>query len=101
MTSHHEGEGDIRRYIEVKTSISRGRLAAQNFHMTPSEWSAANSLRKTYFVYRLMISTNDVSLFLIQDPIGQYKSDLLDMIPRDGADIRYNDKSGVWEKLLV
>ncbi|MBP9701406.1 MAG: DUF3883 domain-containing protein [Candidatus Pacebacteria bacterium] len=99
--SSYEGEGDIRRYIEVKTSISRGRLAAQNFHMTPSEWSAANSLRKTYFVYRLMISTNDVSLFLIQDPVGQYKSDLLDMIPRDGADIRYNEKSGVWEKLLV
>lgn len=99
--SSFEGVSDIRRYIEVKTSISRGRLATQNFHMTPSEWSAANSLRKTYFVYRLMISTQDVNLFLIQDPVGQYKVDLLDMIPRDGADIRYSDKSGHWEKLLV
>lgn len=99
--SSFEGVSDIRRYIEVKTSISRGRLATQNFHMTPSEWSAANSLRKTYYVYRLMISTQDVNLFLIQDPVGQYKVDLLDMIPRDGADIRYSDKSGRWEKLLV
>lgn len=99
--SSFEGVSDIRRYIEVKTSISRGRLATQNFHMTPSEWSAANSLRKTYYVYRLMISTQDVNLFLIQDPVGQYKEDLLDMIPRDGADIRYSDKSGRWEKLLV
>ena len=99
--SSFEGIGDIRRYVEVKTSISRGKLATSNFHMTPSEWSAANSLRKTYFVYRLMISSKDVNLFLIQDPVGQYKSDTLDMVPRDGADIRYSDKSGYWEKLLV
>lgn len=99
--SSYEGAGDIRRYIEVKTSISRGKLATRNFHMTPSEWSAANSLKKTYFVYRLMISSKDVNLFLIQDPVGQYKSDTLDMVPRDGADIRYSDKSGYWEKLLV
>jgi len=69
--------------------------------MTPSEWSAANSLKKTYFIYRLMISSKDVTLFLIQDPVGQYKSDMLDMVLRDGADIRYSDKSGSWEKLLV
>jgi hypothetical protein len=99
--SSYEGAGDLRRYIEVKTSISRGKLATRNFHMTPSEWSAANSLKKTYFVYRLMISSRDVNLFLIQDPVGQYKSDTLDMVPRDGADIRYSDKSGYWEKLLV
>jgi hypothetical protein len=99
--SSFEGVGDIRRYIEVKTSISRGKLATQNFHMTPSEWGAANSLRKIYFVYRLMISSKDVALFLIQDPVGQYKADMLDMVPRDGADIRYSDKSGYWEKLLV
>jgi len=97
----YEGVGDIRRFIEVKTSISRGRLATKNFHMTPSEWSAANTLRKTYFVYRLMISTKDVNLFLIQDPVGLYKEDLIDMVPRDGAAISYSDKSGRWEKLLI
>lgn len=96
-----ESVGDIRRYIEVKTTISRGKLATKNFHMTPSEWSAANTLRKTYYVYRLMISANDIGLFLIQDPVGKYKSDLIDMVPRNGADIRYSEKSGNWEKLLV
>lgn len=99
--SSYEGIEDIRRYIEVKTSISRGKLAARSFHMTPSEWSAANSTRKMYFVYRLMISTQDVSLFLIQDPVGLYKQDLIDMVPRDGAAISYTDRSGKWEKLLV
>lgn len=99
--SSFEGAGDIRRYIEVKTSISRGKLAAQFFHMTPSEWSAANTLGETYFIYRLMISAKGVSLFLIKDPVGSYKKDLLDMSPRNGADVRYTEKSGSWEQLLV
>lgn len=97
----YEGIDDIRRYIEVKTSISRGRLASQNFHLTTNEWSSAATNRLTYYVYRLMISSVGVSLFLIQDPVGKYKDGLVDMTPRDGADIRYSDKSGNWEKLLA
>lgn len=97
----YDGDGDLRRYIEVKTTVSRGRLASKNFHMTPSEWSAASTNGNTYYVYRLMISSQDVSLFLIQDPVGKYKKDLLNMIPRNGADITYTEKSGHWEKLLA
>lgn len=99
--SSYDGEGDLRRYIEVKTTISRGKLASNSFHMTPSEWSSASTTRLNYFVYRLMISSGGVSLFLIKDPVGKYKEDLLDMIPREGADIRYSVKSGYWEPLLV
>jgi hypothetical protein len=99
--SSYDGVGDLRRYIEVKTTISRGKLASNSFHMTPSEWSSASTLRLNYFVYRLMISSSGVNLFLIKDPVGKYKEDLLDMIPREGADIRYSEKSGYWEPLLV
>jgi hypothetical protein len=96
-----EGIGAIRRYIEVKTTMSRGKLATKNFHMTPSEWSAADTLRNTYYIYRLMISSRDVGLFLIQDPVGKYKDDLVKMVPRDGADVTYSEKSGFWDKLLI
>ena len=99
--SSFEGRGELRRLVEVKTTISRGKLALSSFHMTPSEWSAASSYKDIYFVYRLMISSEDVSLFLIQDPVGKYKSSLLEMIPRNGADIRYTEKSGRREELLV
>lgn len=99
--SSYDGVGDIRRYIEVKTTVSRGKLAYNSFHMTTSEWSSANTLRLNYFVYRLMISSGGVSLFLIKDPVGKYKEDLLDMLPREGADVRYSEKSGYWEPLLV
>lgn len=96
-----DGVNDLRRLIEVKTSISRGKLSSTNFHMTPSEWSAANSHRSIYYIYRLMISSQAVSLFLIQDPVGRYKDDSLGMVIRDGADIKYSTNSGNWEKLLV
>lgn len=96
-----EGINDLRRLIEVKTSISKGKLSNTNFHMTPSEWSAANSHRSIYFIYRLMISSQSVNLFVIQDPVGKYKEDYLGMIIRDGADVKYSEKSGNWEKLLV
>ena len=96
-----DGVNDLRRLIEVKTSISKGKLSSTNFHMTPSEWSAANSHRSIYYIYRLMISSQAVSLFLIQDPVGRYKDDSLGMVIRDGADIKYSTNSGNWEKLLV
>lgn len=97
----YEGVGSMRRFIEVKTTVSRGKIHTTNFHMTPSEWSAASTHGKTYNIYRLAISAEDVSLFVINDPVGKYKIDLIDMVPRDGADVRYTEKSGVWEELLV
>ncbi len=99
--SSFEGEGTTRRYIEVKTTISRGKIHATNFHMTPSEWSAAETLRQAYVVYRLAISAEAISLFVIRDPVGKYKQDLLVMMPRDGAEIYYTDKSGAYEELLT
>lgn len=92
---------ETHKYIEVKTTISRGKLAANNFSMSPNEWNSAKSNRQIYFVYRIMISSADISLFVIQDPVGKERDGLLDMTPRNGADIRYTDRSGKWEKLLV
>ena len=89
------------KHIEVKTSVSRSKLINSSFHMTTNEWSAANTLKDTYYVYRLMISKNEVSLFVICNPVGKYKDDFIDMTPRDGADISYSSRSGNWEKLLI
>lgn len=96
-----EGLGDLKRYIEVKTTISRGKLHILNFHMTTNEWSTATTLKEAYYVYRLAISSDSVSLFLIRNPVGKYKQSQIDMIPRNGADIRYNEQSGEWVELLL
>jgi len=94
-----EGVLDKRRYIEVKTTLSMGKINANSFHMTPSEWSAADSLGQSYFVYRLTISKKEISLFIIRDPVRMYKDSRLDMTVRDGVDISYKEISGTYMEL--
>lgn len=93
-----------KRYIEVKTTVSLKPLHFNKVHLTPNEWSTANTNRDRYFIYRLMISKNEKKLFLIQDPVGLYKRDLIEMNPKDGADITFNVHNsdvGSFEELLV
>lgn len=91
-----------KRYIEVKTTISSKPLHFNRVHLTKNEWNTANSTRDRYYIYRLMISKNKMTLFLLQDPVGLYKSDKVDMIPVDGADIIFDHKKiGSFEELLT
>ena len=91
-----------KRYIEVKTTISAKPLRFNKVHLTKNEWNTANSTRDRYYVYRLMISKTERKLFLLQDPVGLYKSDLIDMVPSDGADITFDPKKvGQFEELLT
>jgi hypothetical protein len=49
-----------------------------------------------------MISKGERRLFLLQDPVGLYKKDLIDMVPTDGADITFDPKIvGAFEELLT
>lgn len=92
---------ELKRYIEVKTTISMKPLHFTKIHLTPNEWNTANTSRDRYFIYRLAISKQDKKLFIMQDPVGLYKRDLIDMIPRDGAEITFDTKtSGYYEELL-
>jgi hypothetical protein len=93
-----------KRYIEVKTTISSKPLHFNKVHLTPNEWNTASSLKDRYYVYRLMISKTEKKLFLIQDPVGLYKKDLIEMIPKDGADLTFStnkDEVGNFEELLT
>jgi hypothetical protein len=92
---------EIKRYIEVKSTVSRKPLTVYNFHLTRNEWGSAQTLKDTYYVYRLMISKEQKKLFLLQDPVQKYKDDLINMTIRDGADVTFSDKSGEWEELLL
>lgn len=90
-----------KRYIEVKTTISSKPLHFNKVHLTPNEWNTAESVKDRYFIYRLSLSKSGRKLFLIQDPVGLYKKDLLGMVPNDGVDITFNsDFAGTFEDLL-
>ena len=93
-----------KRYIEVKTTISSKPLNFNKIHLTPNEWNTASSMKDRYFIYRLMISKTEKQLFLIQDPVGLYKKDLIEMVPKDGADITFSTNKaevGNFEELLT
>ena len=92
---------EIKRLIEVKTTISNRPISFYSFHLTSNEWNAAQSYNDKYFVYRLMISKEEKKLFIIKDPIAKYKDNKLIMTPRHGADISFNEQSGHWEELLI
>jgi hypothetical protein CLOST_0309 len=91
-----------KRYIEVKTTISSKPLNFNRIHLTRNEWNTANSTHDRYYVYRLMLSKSERKLFLLQDPVGLYKKDLIDMVPNDGVDITFDpDLVGRFEELLT
>lgn len=91
-----------KRYIEVKTTISSKPLHFNKIHLTRNEWNTADSTRDRYYVYRLMLSKGEKKLFLLQDPVGLYKQDQIEMIPSDGADITFDpSKVGEFEELLT
>lgn len=89
------------RFIEVKTTVSNKKLTQYRFHLTPNEWNSAFTNRDTYFVYRLVITTEQRSLFVIQDPVGAFQNGLVKVLSPSGFDIVYNEKSGRQEKLLA
>ena len=89
-----------KRYIEVKTTISSKPLQFNRIHLTPNEWSTAGTMKDRYFIYRLTLSKNAHKLFIIQDPVGLYKNDVIQMVPRDGADVSFGSDAGTEEILL-
>jgi len=91
---------DTPRLVEVKTTRSRSRRLFMSFKMTPNEWAVArNSLN--YFVYRILLSPEGPSLFVIPNPFQKYVDGDLAMVPRDGAEITYTEDAGAWQDLLL
>lgn len=90
-----------KRYIEVKTTISRKPLNFYSFHLTPNEWDTASSLNDRYFVYRLMISKSEITVFILQNPVQMYKDNLISLSLRDGAEITFNAANCVKSALKI
>lgn len=78
--------------IEVKTTASQSPLTFTRFHLTPNEWSAAESFGDKYYVYRLLVSPKNIKLHILKDPVGLYKSNNLKIAIRDGVDITFDPR---------
>ena len=97
-----EIDGIRKRYIEVKTTISQRKLVFSRVCLTANEWRAATTNRQSYFVYRLLISSEGADLFIMQDPVGLYKQDVIEAVPTDGIELSFNtNTAGKYEDLLA
>lgn len=97
-----EGDGtNHHRYIEVKTTISRQKINQYSFHMSSNEWYVAETHREHYCVYRLMLSTNDKTLYILRNPVALYKRDEINALPRNGMEISFDSSKFTPEKILV
>ena len=90
-----------KRYIEVKTTISSKPLNFYSFHLTPNEWDTASSLNDRYFVYRLMISKSEITIYILQNPVQMYKDNRISLSLRDGAEITFNATNCVKTSLKI
>jgi len=72
-----------------------------SFHLTRNEWNCAETTRDMYFIYRLMVCKEYIKLYVISDPVGLYKKNVVSMVPTEGADITFKpDTAGAYEELL-
>lgn len=98
----YEADGtEDHRYIEVKTTISKKKIQMYGFHMSINEWRVANTIKEHYCVYRLMLSENDKTLFVLRNPVALYKSDQIDAEPRDGMEISFTENNFKPTELLI
>lgn len=97
-------EADARkRFIEVKTTVSSKPLQFNCFHLTPNEWNMADTVKDRYFVYRLALAKSERRLVVIQNPVNQYKNNMINMIPaKNGVDMTFDPAvAGKTEELLT
>lgn len=87
----YEADGtEDHRYIEVKTTISKQKIQMYGFHMSPNEWRVAGTIKEHYCIYRLMLSEQGKTLFILRDPVRLYKTDKIEAEPRDGMEITFS-----------
>lgn len=97
-------EGDdtnCHRYIEVKTTISKQTIRMYNFHMSPNEWSVAETNKEHYCVYRLMLSSTEKILYILRNPVYLYKHDKIAASPRNGMEISFDSSNFKTTELLI
>ena len=95
-----ESDTEEDRFIEVKTCLTRQRVRFNNFHLTPNEWRVAESHGEKYCVYRIAIDDEGMQLFVIRNPIQQFRDRAMRLSFRHSVQLNFTDKAGEFQELL-
>ena len=87
-------------YVEVKTTRSRSKNLFMSFKMTHNEWTVSER-NNAYCIYRILLTPEGPSLFVIRNPWEHYVQGALSMTTRDGAEITYTTDCGHWEEFQL
>lgn len=87
-----------KRYIEVKSTKSKKAISANSFKLTPNEWDSAETLLQNYFIYYIVINNESKKLFIIQNPVEQYKKGNIKV--DKNLVLRFSEEAGTWQTLL-
>lgn len=99
IISVQANEGRRKKYIEVKTTKKNYEPEVEiPFTISINEWSVAEQHRDDYFIYRVIITKQGVSIFSIQNPVLQDKEGNL-MAEPIGFKVVYSKKSGEYLNL--
>lgn len=89
------------RNIEVKTTISAKALSFNRVSITRNEWASAVSNGDRYYIYRLMITKHSVRLYVVKDPIEQFRKGCIGVEPSGNVDLTFGANAGNDERLLL
>lgn len=87
-----------KRYIEVKTTKSRKALKNNRFKLTPNEWDTADTIGNNYFIYYLVANDSGKNVFIIQNPVEQYKQGNIKV--DKNLVVEFSQNAGQWQTLL-
>ncbi|MDQ7002168.1 MAG: DUF3883 domain-containing protein [Ghiorsea sp.] len=86
-----------KRYIEVKTTRSRKAIMNSRFKLTPNEWDTAMTIRKSFFIYYLVVNETSKNIFVINDPVEQHNKGHLKI--DKNLVVEFSEEAGKWQKL--
>ena len=91
---------ELRKYIEVKTTVSSKSVSFNSIHITPNEWRTMISVRDRYYIYRLMLADNIRRMFIIPDVLARIKEGHITVSESSsGYDLQFNNSSGYEEAI--
>lgn len=96
------GEKEKIIHIEVKTTKSKNKLQYKTISLTKHEFNAAQSYEDQYYIYRVAISEEGATLFIIQNPWGKIATKQVKMrLSGNGAIITFDESVGRAEEILI
>lgn len=94
-------KSELRKYIEVKTTVSSSAINFNSFHITSNEWRTAKSVKDRYYIYRIQISKFSKKLYIINNLYQLVKDKKLQLVERkDGYDVKFSSNIGYEEGLF-